>query len=85
MIWQVILGSGQQRPIAFRTFLVLFAVADTTAAAITRPVASTLALLTASFLSLSVHFYMCRTELFENRDLNSIKSSFNTTVLEIIF
>ena len=62
MIWQVIVENGQQRPIAFPTFLVLAGEAITTTAPFTRVIAATILLAVALTTSLSGHFYICRTE-----------------------
>ena len=62
MIWQVIVGNGQQRPVAIPSILVLTGVAFTTAAATTRALAAAALRALAMTASLSGHFYICRTE-----------------------
>ena len=62
MIWQVIVGNGQQRPVATATLLVLYVEAITTTATAARAVVATTLRPTAAATIPSVHFYTCRTE-----------------------
>ena len=61
MIWQVIVGNGQQRPLASATVLVLYVEAIAATAPTTRAVAASVRPAAASTIH-SVHFYTCRTE-----------------------
>ena len=61
LTWQVMFWNGQQRRQACPTVLVSIGEALTTAAAITRAIATAPTLSTATPTSVSVHFYICRT------------------------
>ena len=62
MIWLVIVGNGQQRPLAIPTILALAGEALTTSAATTRAFATTSIRAIAVTTFLLGHFYTCRTE-----------------------
>ena len=68
MIWQVTYGNGQQRRLTIPAILVSVEEAISATAITTRAVAAAAALLSATLVLASVHFYICRTERL-SRDL----------------
>ena len=61
LTWQVMLVNGQQRRRAIPTLLASLGEAFTAAASITRAIAATTTLPSATTASVFVHFYICRT------------------------
>ena len=62
MIWQVMYMNGQQRRPTILTFLASIGEAVTTAATITRAIATTMILPTATLSMVFAHFYLCSSE-----------------------
>ena len=73
MIWQEIVGKGRQKLLAIPTLLALIEEVVTTAAAVTRALASSTILPMLAAIFRSAHFYICRAELCENQNYNNRK------------
>ena len=62
MIWQEIIGNGQQKPLAFRFIRAFIGEAFTIIAAVTPAIATTIVRAIAIPTIRSAHFYICNAE-----------------------
>lgn len=73
MIWQEIVGNGQQKLVAITAILAFIEEVVTTSATFTRFIATTAILPMLTDAIRSAHFYICRAELCENQNYNNRK------------